>query len=111
MLVPSNMSKPPVVYLLNVPRRCFFCGFFCYLCLVFSLFRPSCLFLAVLWSPTKKGLISWFSCVSRFLVFLSLSHTVSWVIVSIPALYILPYFALSFQGMLSTDTKCSTMQI
>ena len=39
----------------------------------------SCLFLAALWSPTWKGLTSWLSCVWCFLMFLSLSHMVSWV--------------------------------
>ena len=37
-----------------------------------------CLF-PVLWLPAEKGLTSWLSCVCCFLVFLSLSHMVSWV--------------------------------
>ena len=45
--------------LLTVPRRCFFCGSFCYLCLVFIMF--SCLFIAVLWPPAGRALISWLS--------------------------------------------------
>ena len=34
----------------------------------------SCLFLAAMLSPAGKGLISWFSSMLCFLVFLSLSH-------------------------------------
>ena len=43
---------------------------FCYLCFVFV--NLSCLFIAALWSPAGKGLISWFHCVLCFLEFLSL---------------------------------------
>ena len=48
----------------------------CYLCLVFVML--SHVFIAALWSPTGKGLTSWLLFVS-FIVFLSLSHVVSWV--------------------------------
>ena len=34
--------SPPVYFLLTVPRRCFFCGVFCYVCFVFVML--SCLF-------------------------------------------------------------------
>ena len=38
-----------------------------------------CLFLVALWSPAGKGLTSGLSCMWRFLVILSLSHSMSWV--------------------------------
>ena len=44
-------------FLLTVPRRYFFCGSLCYLCLVFVML--SRLFIAALWSPAGKGLTSW----------------------------------------------------
>ena len=43
-------------------------------CVFVMLFRP---FIAVLWSPEGKGLISWLSFV-MFIVILLLSHLVSW---------------------------------
>ena len=58
----------------------------------------SCLSLADLWSPAGKGLISWpfyvmFSCV--FVTFIySLLGQVWYLIVSIPDLYLLPYFSM-----------------
>ena len=39
----------------------------------------SCLFFTALWSPAGKGLPSWQSCAWCFVVFLSLSHVVSYV--------------------------------
>ena len=63
---------------------------FCYLCFVFVMF--SCLFIVALWSPAGKGLTSWLSYLWCFIVLLSLSHVVSWVIVSIPDICILSYF-------------------
>ena len=47
-----------------------------YLCLVFVML--SGLFIAVLWSPTAKVLTFWLLFV-MLIVFLSLSHVVSWV--------------------------------
>ena len=35
--------------------------------------------IAASWSPAGKGLTSWLSCMLCFIVFLSLSHVVSWV--------------------------------
>ena len=46
----------------------------CYLCLVFVML--SLLFIAALWSPEGKGLISWLLFV-MFIVILLLSHLVS----------------------------------
>ena len=57
----------------------------CYLCLVFIML--SRLFIAALWSPAGKGLSSWLS-----FVFLSLSHQVWNLIVSISDLCHLSYF-------------------
>ena len=48
----------------------------CFLCIVFLLL--SRLFIAALWSPAGKGLTSWLLLV-MFIVFLLLSHRVSWV--------------------------------
>ena len=53
-----------------------FVDHFCYLCFVFVLF--SCLFIAALWSLTRKGLTSWLSYMLCFIVFLSLSHVGTW---------------------------------
>ena len=50
---------------------------FCYLCSMSVML--SCLFIAAFWSCAGKGLTSWLSCMWCFLVFLSLSHVVSWV--------------------------------
>ena len=50
---------------------------FCYLCFLFVMF--SCLFIVALWSPAGKGLTSWLPCVWCFIVYLLLSHVVSWV--------------------------------
>ena len=55
---------------------------FCHLCLVFVIL--SRLFIAALWSPAGKGLTSGLSFV--MFVFLSLSHVVWYLIVSIPDL-------------------------
>ena len=52
-------------------------GHFCNLCFVFIML--ACLYIAVLWSPAGKGLASCPSCMLCFVVFLSLSHVVSWV--------------------------------
>ena len=54
-----------------------FVDHFCFLCFVFVML--SCLFIATLWSPAGKGLVTWLSCMLCFIVFLSLSHVVSWV--------------------------------
>ena len=48
-----------------------------HLCLVF--FMLSRLFVAALWSPAGKGLISWLLLVVMFIVFLLLSNALSWV--------------------------------
>ena len=39
----------------------------------------SYLFVVALWSPAGKGLTSWLSCLWCFIVFLLLSHVLSWV--------------------------------
>ena len=48
----------------------------CYLCLVFVML--SSLFIAALWSPVGKG-ITFLLMFVMFMVFLLLSHVVSWV--------------------------------
>ena len=47
-----------------------------FLCIVFLMFLR--LFIAALWSPAGKGLTYWLLLV-MFIVFLLLSHVVSWV--------------------------------
>ena len=47
----------------------------CFLCLVFLMI--SGLFVTALWSPAGKGLTSWL-LLEMFVVFLLLSHVVSW---------------------------------
>ena len=49
---------------------------FCYVCLVFVMLSP--LFIAALWSPAEKGMISWLLFV-MFIVLLLLSNVVSLV--------------------------------
>ena len=73
----QNMPSSKI-FLLTVPRRCFFCGSFVFLCLVFIML--SRLFIAALWSSAGKGLTSWLLLV-MFIVFLLLSYVVyvSWV--------------------------------
>ena len=70
-LIPSKMLSAPVIFLLTVPRRCFFCGSF--LLFVFRVIL-SCMFHTALWSPAGKGLTSWFSCD----VFLYFRHFLIW---------------------------------
>ena len=54
----------------------YFVDHLCILCLVFLMILL--LFIAALWSPARKGLTSWLLLV-MFIVFLLLSHVVSWV--------------------------------
>ena len=67
---------------------------FCYLCFVSVML--SCLFIVALWSPARKGLASWLSCV----VFSVFCHFPMWCFgsgmvldLSILDLWLLPYFA------------------
>ena len=50
--------SPPVIFLLTIPRRYFFCGSF-YFVFVFAIL--SCLCHSALWSPAVKMLTSWLS--------------------------------------------------
>ena len=62
MLALCNLFKPSSkIFLLAVPRRYFFVDHLGSLCLVFVML--SRLFIAALWSPAGKGLISWLSFV------------------------------------------------
>ena len=77
-LVPWNYFKPFKKYVYwPFQGGASFLDHFCYLCIVFVML--SCLFIAALWSPDGKGLAFWLSSILRFIVFLSLSHVVSWV--------------------------------
>ena len=57
---------------MTVPRRCFFCGSF----LLFMFVVFSCLYIVALWSPAGKGQTS---CVWCVILYLLLSHVVTWV--------------------------------
>ena len=71
-LVWQNMGE----FLEDLELDTSFVDHLCFLCLVFLML--SGLFIAALWSPTGKGLTSWLLLV-MFIVFLLLSHVVSWV--------------------------------
>ena len=71
----------------------------CALCLVFLMLLR--LFIAALWSPAGKGLTSWVLLV-MFIVFLLLSHVVSWVRCGT-----LLYCFLIFASFLTFLTLCS----
>ena len=64
----GTILSHPVIFLLTVPRRYFFCGSFLFAFVILSL-----LCLAALWAPAGKVLTSWLSCMWRFVVILSLS--------------------------------------
>ena len=72
--------------------------YLCLLCLAFHMLL--CLFIAVFWSPTGKGLTSWL-LLDMFIVFLLLSHMVFWVIVSFTYLCRLSYFHTETTWVLS----------
>ena len=58
-----NWFKPSdKIFLLTVPRRCFFVDHLCYFCLVLLCFHAR-LFVDALWSPAGKGQTSWLSFV------------------------------------------------
>ena len=59
--VPWNRFKPPSkIFLLTVPRRCFFCGtFMLFIYVLFLLCFRARLFIDALWSTAGKGLASW----------------------------------------------------
>ena len=65
---------PPVIFLLTVPRRCFFCGLFLlfvvHVCLCDTILSAPCSLVVTCWERT--GLLA-------LLCVLSLSHMVSWV--------------------------------
>ena len=94
-VVPSNMLKPSSKNILTVPRRCFLCDQYCYLCFVSVLL--SFLFIVALCSPAEKGLTSWLSCFDVFLCFCYFPCgglcQARYLIVSIPDRCLLPYFA------------------
>ena len=84
------LLRPP--FLLTVPRRYFFYESFILFAFVFVILP--CLFFAALWSPLKKELTSWFSCLWMFSCVLSLSKygvlgQVWYLIVWIPDLCLL----------------------
>ena len=67
------------IFLLTVPRRCFFCGSF--LLFMFHVALLSCQFITALWSPAgwPLGLLVCEVFLYFCHIFLSLSHMVSWV--------------------------------
>ena len=84
-------------FLLTIPRRCFICGSFSLICVLCLSVILSSLFLAALSSPAWKGLAllyAMFSCI--FVTFPYGGPGQVWyLIVSIPGLYLFPYFAKS----------------
>ena len=82
LLVSSQFSCPTLVYTMvsedawKIRGNSDHQASFVFLCLVFLMF--SHLITAALWSPTEKGLTSSLLLV-MFIVFLLLSHVVSWV--------------------------------
>ena len=74
-----------------------------FLCLVFLVLLR--LFIAALWSPAGKGLTSWLLLV-MLIVFLLLSHVVSWVrffILSFPELCLLSYLLIYRDRLINTN--------
>ena len=63
------------------------------------------LFIAAMWSPAVKGLSSWLLLMT-FIVFLLLSHLVSWV-----SCGTLLYRFLIFAAFLSFKANCRLMQV
>ena len=60
---PFNRVKPSSkIFLLTVPRRCYFCGSFMLFLSCFVMFHAR-LFVDALWSPAGKRLTSWLSFV------------------------------------------------
>ena len=59
--IKSSLSPPVAIFVLTTPRQCSFVDPFCYLFFVSVML--SCLLCATLWTPDRKGLASWFSCV------------------------------------------------
>ena len=93
--MPSNMIKHSSNFLTDLSKAVILWIFFviCVSCLSVILYF---LFLASMWSPAGKGMTSWFSCISCFLVFY---HFPIWYlgqvwysIVSISDLCLLAYF-------------------
>ena len=66
---------------------------FCYLCFIYVFAILSCLFLSTLWLPAGNKLTSCLFCAKRFLVSLSLSHTVSWASCAVDCIYQFLIFA------------------
>ena len=86
------------LFLLTVPRRYFFCGSFVFLCLVFLML--SRLFIAAVWSPAGKGLISWLLLVMLIGIFVTfpcgILGQVLYLIVSFPDICHLSYYDYVF---------------
>ena len=68
-LVPLNMFKPSSIFYWPFKGGASFVDLFYYLCFMFVFVMLSCRFLAALCSPVVKGLTSWLSHMSYFLVF------------------------------------------
>ena len=100
------------IFLLTVPSGTSSLDHLCYLCLVFVML--SRLFIAALWSPAGKGLISWLLYVMFNYVCVTfpcgILGQVWYLIVSIPDLCRLSYL-LSICIQLSFYLACATMYI
>ena len=80
MLAPLNRLKPSSkIVLLTVPRRYFLCGSFVFFVLVFLIL--SRLFIAALWSPSRKGLTSCLLLVSCWWCLLYFCYFPMWYLI------------------------------
>ena len=57
----EHVLNLPVLFLLTVPRQCFFCGSFLLFVFRVCFAILSYRFITALWSPVRKELISWLS--------------------------------------------------
>ena len=87
------------LFLLPVPRRCFFADHFCYTCVCFVFVMLSCLFTVALWSPAgKRAIFLRLLCVMFYCGFVTspcgVLGQVSYLFVSIPDLCLLTYLGV-----------------
>ena len=73
----NRFKSSSKIFLLTVPRRCFFCGSFIIFCLVLLCFHAR-LFVDALFSTAGKGLTSWLSFMMSNCEFVTF-RLVSWV--------------------------------
>ena len=101
----TSLSPPVKIFSLTVPRRCFFCGsFLLYMsCVCRIVLSDHCCLVATCWHLGSR--------LRCFIVFLSLSHVVSWVKCGTPLYQFLifatfSYFVTSYCGLGSLKPPC-----